>query len=553
MDKRTLDLYEAKAAEFAQLYRTVTPTDLYRQLLAFFHPEELTADIGGGSGRDAAWLADQGFPTTGYDASPAMLEQARAAYGKVDFQQAALPDLAEIPDGAFKNVLCSGTFMHIGREHLITAVINLARIMRQGGRLVVSYRESQGETEREADGRLFTPIPAGKLALLFEAAGLEVVRTMQQPDTFRPGIGWVVILAEKSPAQSARGLERVQSVLAQDKKDATYKFALIRALCQISRTQPHVVVWGAGEVYVPLSAVAVLWLEYYWPFLTHPEYVAQKRGERPGSEKQITFRRMVERLSETYTPGGLHALLQDIEEGPERFRQPLKKIRDAIKDGPIRHAGTHSRVFDYRGIVARGRDDLFGGRFGWMAVPESIWLDISRFNHWIEDSLILRWAQLTAEVNPGSTAADYIPLLLKTVTDERETAEVRGLLTSLGTPLQCVWSGEELKRDFQVDHLIPYSVWGNNHWWNLLPAGAQVNRAKLDALPTRRLLLKRREPIVEYWRIYRRHRPASFERQMSHALGVAAGAGNWEGLAFAGLQEAVERVAATRGLKRWEL
>lgn len=555
MDKRTIDAYEAGAAQFAELYRSVTPTDLYRQVLAFFHREEPTADIGCGSGRDAAWLAEQGFPTTGYDASPAMLKVARAAYEKLNFQLAVLPELAGIPDGAFKNVLCSGTLMHIGREHLITAVINLARILRGGGRLVVSYRASQTDGEREPDGRLFTAIPPGKLALLFEAAGLEVGRVLHQGDTLRQGVGWVVILAQKSSTESVRGLERVQSVLAQDKKDATYKFALIRALCSISRTQPHVVVWGAGEVYVPLWSIALLWLEYYWPFLTRTrqEFVAQKRGEGPDSKKQIAFRGVIADLSAEFGPGGQYALLRDLQERPGRYRKPLTVIKNTIKDGPVYYSGTQTRVFRHEPFLPHAPTGRLEGTLGWVAVPEPIWLDISRFNHWIEDSLVLRWAQLTAEMNEAGSAADYIPLLLKTVTDQRDTEEVRDLLSSLGTPLQCVWSGADLRGGFQVDHVIPYSAWGNNDWWNMLPAQPQLNRNKLDALPTWDLLRKRREPIVDYWRVYKQHRPASFERQMSHALGVVAGEQNWEALAFAGFLETVERVAATRGLKRWEL
>jgi len=45
---------------------------------------------------------------------------------------------------------------------------------------------------------------------------------------------------------------------------------------------------------------------------------------------------------------------------------------------------------------------------------------------------------------------------------------------------------------------------------------------------------------------------ARFGRQVSRALGVSVGHTGWERTAFAGLQEAVERVATTRGLRRWE-
>ncbi len=549
MDRRTLDAYQAGAERLTATYRSVTPIALQQQMLAFFHPGGSVADVGCGSGRDAAWLAERDFSVVGFDGSPAMLAEARKHYPHLRFEHALLPELEAIRDEAFANVLCSATLMHVGREHLITAVINLARILKPSGRLIVSYRSSSGGDEREDDGRLFTAIPPGKLALLFEASGLQVVERLTQPDTSRPGLEWTVLLAEKGIQGDARGLERVQSVLAQDKKDATYKFALMRALCNISRTQSNLVLWGPGEVYVPLWSVAALWLEYYWPFLTSPAFVAQKRGEGPASQKRVAFRGVVDDLAAEYGAGGLGLLQRRLMEEPGALYKPLRKIADTIRDGPVVYSGSGSSpVFRH---VPRGLGGGLEDSFGWIAVPEPIWLDISRFSHWIEDSLILRWAQLTAEMNADSMPATYIPFLLPQ-DDERDTTEVRGLLTDLGQPLECVWSGASLTRGFEVDHVIPWAAWGNNDWWNLLPASPTLNREKSDSLPTRALLLRRRDEIIGYWRVYERVRPERFGRQVGRALGVAVGQGGWEGLAFAGLQEAVERVAVQRGLRRWE-
>lgn len=73
------------------------------------------------------------------------------------------------------DVLYSGMLMYLKREDLITAVINLARILTTSGRFVLSFRGSQGRNEREEDRRLFTAIPAGRLVRLLESAGFRVV------------------------------------------------------------------------------------------------------------------------------------------------------------------------------------------------------------------------------------------------------------------------------------------------------------------------------------------------------------------------------------------
>ncbi|WP_322496677.1 HNH endonuclease domain-containing protein [Chloroflexus sp.] len=55
-----------------------------------------------------------------------------------------------------------------------------------------------------------------------------------------------------------------------------------------------------------------------------------------------------------------------------------------------------------------------------------------------------------------------------------------------------------MRRDYAIDHVIPYAVWGNNDLWNLLPTLPQVNLAKSDALPARPLLIKRKDVIIGY-------------------------------------------------------
>lgn len=554
MDERTLQAYAAGAASLSARYRQVTPADLHRLILTFFHGEAPTADIGCGSGRDTDWLGRQGFQTTGYDASPAMLAEARRHYPGVQFAQGALPDLEQLADEAFANVLCSAVLMHLPGEDLITAAINLARVLRPGGRIVLSVRASKGGQDREPDGRLFTPIPGGKLKLLLESVGLQVLHHATQADASRPDVSWTVIAAEKSPSSAARGLERIQSVLVRDRKVATYKFALIRALCAVSRTAQHLVRWGDGEVYVPLWSLAVQWLVYYWPFLSERELIAQKSGEQGEGAKQILFRGQIRELAGRYGSGGLYALLRQLDEDPRPFLPCLRQIAAAIRLGPVQHAGTNApRLFRHVRQLPPGLSPAgLERQFGWVAVPEQIWLDISRFDVWIEDSLILRWAALTAQLNPGSEASDWVPRLLSRPAAERDTREIREVLSTSAGSLHCVWSGNRLHSQYAVDHVIPYSAWGNNDWWNLLPTSPALNSRKSDALPTRHLLLRQRDLIADYWQRYRRHAPVLFGRQVERALGTGVEAPGWEALAFAGLQENVERVALIRGLDRWE-
>ena len=204
MDQRTLEVYERTAPERCALYRSAEPRRLRALALAFFHPGQPTADIGSGSGRDLVWLARHGFPAVGYDASEAMRREAALAYPGLDVRPSALPGLAGIADASFVNLLCSAVLMHLPRAQLAAAVANLARVLRPGGRLVLSFRGTKDGGEREPDGRLFTPIRPDRLASTLGVAGLRVLLREPYDGALRPDLRWTAVVVEKPSAGAPR-------------------------------------------------------------------------------------------------------------------------------------------------------------------------------------------------------------------------------------------------------------------------------------------------------------------------------------------------------------
>src|SRR5258707_331036 len=107
MDPETLGVYDASAEKFAKDWHAQpAPTDLHALVNRFFHSGGRTADVGCGSGREVAFLAAGGYDAIGYDASDALLEQARLRYPRLSFAPAVPPDLARVPGCALDNVLC---------------------------------------------------------------------------------------------------------------------------------------------------------------------------------------------------------------------------------------------------------------------------------------------------------------------------------------------------------------------------------------------------------------------------------------------------------------
>lgn len=156
-DRKTLDIYDAAPGDFAKAWLDQPPpADLQDAARRFFIRDGATADIGSGSGRDVAWLNDNGYPTIGYDISPGLLAEARRRYPQYRFETAALPALAEIADASFDNVVCETVIMHLPLAEIAPSVKRLTAILKPGGILYLSWRATSERDQRDEHGRLYT-------------------------------------------------------------------------------------------------------------------------------------------------------------------------------------------------------------------------------------------------------------------------------------------------------------------------------------------------------------------------------------------------------------
>jgi SAM-dependent methyltransferase len=155
-DADTLAAYDRAAAGYAaDWHDQPPPADMHALLHRFFTPGP-TADIGCGSGRDTAWLAANGWPAAGWDASDGLLAEARARYPHLRFEKADLPALDGIARESFANVLCETVIMHLPQAEIAPSVTRLIEILRPGGTLYLSWRVTEGDDRRDDSGRLYT-------------------------------------------------------------------------------------------------------------------------------------------------------------------------------------------------------------------------------------------------------------------------------------------------------------------------------------------------------------------------------------------------------------
>jgi SAM-dependent methyltransferase len=197
VDPQTIAIYDECAAAIAARHGGSEFVGFYDLARRYFHQAAPTADIGCGSGRYAAWLVDHGYPVVGYEASEGMRAQARTLFPALDVRPAFLPELAAIADASYTNLVCMAVLMHLPQSEHSRAITGLARILRPGGRLIVTWRSSAVADEREADGRLFSELPLSDAAICFNRAGIRLLHQEEQSDPARSRVRWRSVVGAK--------------------------------------------------------------------------------------------------------------------------------------------------------------------------------------------------------------------------------------------------------------------------------------------------------------------------------------------------------------------
>ena len=91
------------------------------------------------------------------------------------------------------------------------------------------------------------------------------------------------------------------------------------------------------------------------------------------------------------------------------------------------------------------------------------------------EAIFGQWARFTERAGrlSGVTLSDAAEALFASAEDPHATEAATAVYGALiGADLRCVWSraGIGSRGTLAIDHVIPYSVWGSNACWNLMPA-----------------------------------------------------------------------------------
>jgi SAM-dependent methyltransferase len=185
--------YDAVAALYAEKFADAALLDrpLERALLRAF--AELVredgngevVDLGCGPGHLTAHLHGLGLDAFGVDASPAMVEIARAAQPELRFELGSMAALG-LPDGTLGGALARWSLIHIPPGELPAVVAEIARVLAPGGHLLIALAatDDPAVTTQSYDHSVVTAYrwSADHLAALLREHGLvEQARLVMEP------------------------------------------------------------------------------------------------------------------------------------------------------------------------------------------------------------------------------------------------------------------------------------------------------------------------------------------------------------------------------------
>ena len=189
--KTAIEYYNSHAEALADGYEGVAFESAYPFLVAELTQQPLLiVDIGAGTGRDAAWMAEQGHDVLAVEPSVAMRKLAEQLHTAQNIQwlDGQLPELVnpQIVGVQADLVLVSAVWMHLSHEERLPALRRILQILKPGRSAVVTLRLGPQDSSRG-----MYPVSPSEFVASAEEAGFAVTSEGDFADILaRPEISW---------------------------------------------------------------------------------------------------------------------------------------------------------------------------------------------------------------------------------------------------------------------------------------------------------------------------------------------------------------------------
>lgn len=259
---RILATYDRKAGEFSKQYDSVATPDVLPGFVDRL-PKLRALDLGCGNGRDAEWLANQGFGVDACDGSEGMLKEAQATHShpRVQYYHDRMPELANTAarGNKYDAVLLSAVWMHLKPEQRAKTLERILRHTNPGALIFISLRHGNSPADRP-----MFEVSADELKQLAGYHMLSFEHLPANQDQLGRSDVWWDNVSLRMPKNHLEPLRTLKAQAIQGSLSSTYKPAFVLALAetlhQLGNTVEHV---DAAQVAVPTATVVANWESIY--------------------------------------------------------------------------------------------------------------------------------------------------------------------------------------------------------------------------------------------------------------------------------------------------
>lgn len=362
----------------------------------------------------------------------------------------------------------------------------------------------------------------------------------------------------------------INKIIERDSKVTTYKFALLRGVIDIIQENSPFIDLKEGRAHIPIGLLIEKWLLYYYPILESSRLIPQIIGEN-----NLAFGNQFLFIIDSYKKiGGFSVFYNDLKTKgihpnlSREFIELVKLLRNTITRMPMKYIGrsiseNYYSIFNYeygeRFRIPSVLDRSFlANNFGSFSIPLDYYEAFRILGSFINgsDSILFKWAEFSVNASGKTLSFEkVVNEVLKSPITEREIRESKKIyndvLIKQGS-VYCVWTGKKINK-FDVDHMVPFSVWKNNDLWNLLPSEPVTNNKKRNKIPSVELIEQQKKHILDYWGLINEKHNERFMKEIQISLLGNVQNKNWQNDAFDRLKNSCSYLINNRGYEEWKI
>ncbi|MEP0873812.1 hypothetical protein NDA01_29315 [Trichocoleus desertorum AS-A10] len=380
----------------------------------------------------------------------------------------------------------------------------------------------------------------------------------------------------------------ISTILKHDAKVTSYKIALLRAINDVVLSFPDLRSYNQ-DVAVPLKVLAEYWVAYFWPFVdpNKPIFQGQRAKLNGETRNDMAFRptlaalrlRWEQELETVSRPSDGFFVINEMRVARKQalYSQDfLKAYREAIREisktleMPIRYAGPGNwtifsqpvRYKELNGLAVPVPGTQSDDKC--LVIQAELWQSFQTLSLWVEALCIHEWCLFSEGVGQESIQqvdrGDIYRLLTDRPDNRRPLTWERNnidLLLVEGHEFVCPWTENRIRSgvSYDLDHLVPVSIYPINELWNLVPADPHFNsHVKRHYLPSSERLHQARQHLelaYEQYGVSKALAKALREDVAIRFLSVGYNVTNFPTLVTGAVVKLIGQVAESRNIARF--